>query len=302
MTGPIVECVPNFSEGRNAEIVGRIARVIAQSQGVAVLGETMDADHNRSVITFAGHPESVVAAAVRAVQTAIECIDLSRHAGVHPRLGAADVIPFVPVRGVSLADCVRLAHHAGEEIWRVARVPVYFYEAAARRPGRDRLENVRRGGFEVIREAVLHDESRRPDIGGPELHPTAGACIVGARKFLLAVNVNLATSDLAVAREIARTVRESSGGMRHVKALGLPLETRKQVQVSMNLTDYEQTPLHIVIDAVRREAVRHGVQIAGTEIIGLLPRAVIETAAEYHLQFENFRTGLVLENRLETLE
>jgi glutamate formiminotransferase len=299
---PVVECVPNFSEGRNPAIVEEIANAIGGRRGVTVLGRTMDPDHNRSVITFAGDPEAVVAAAVRAVAVAVERIDLTGHSGVHPRLGAADVIPFVPVRSVTLADCAALAHKCGEEIWRTLGVPVYFYEAAARQPLRDRLENVRRGGFELIRDAVLHDPSRRPDIGGPQLHPTAGACIVGARKFLVAVNVNLTTSDVGVAKQIARTIRESSGGMRHVKALGLPLKRRNQVQVSMNLTDFEQTPVHLVVDAVRREAARHGVVVAGTEIIGLLPRAVIESGAEYYFQFENFRTDLVLENRLETLE
>jgi glutamate formiminotransferase len=299
---PLVQCVPNFSEGRDPKVVDDIAGAIARTTGVAVLGRTMDADHNRSVITFAGTPDAVAAAALAGVEKAVEHIDLRRHSGVHPRLGAADVIPFVPVRGVSLADCTALAHRVGEEIWRTLGVPVYFYEAAARQPGRERLENVRRGGFEGIRDAILHDPSRHPDIGGPELHPTAGASIVGARKFLIAFNVNLATTDLAIAKQIARTIRESSGGMRYVKALGLPLASRNQVQVSMNLTDFEQTPLHTVVDAVRREAARLGVQVAGTEIIGLLPRAVIESAAGFYLQFENFATDLVLENRFETLE
>jgi glutamate formiminotransferase len=299
---PLVECVPNFSEGRDPRIVEEIAGAISRTIGVTLLGSTMDADHNRSVITFAGPPEAVAAAAISGVARAVELIDLTRHTGVHPRLGAADVVPFVPVRGVSLADCALLAHRVGEAIWTSLGVPVYFYEAASRQAGRDRLENVRRGGFEGIREAVLHDSSRRPDIGGPELHPTAGACIVGARKFLIAFNVNLATSDVAIARQIARTVRESSGGMRYVKALGLTLVSRNQVQVSMNLTDFEQTPLHIVVDTVRREAGKLGVAVAGTEIIGLLPRAAIENAAAYYMQLENFASDLVLENRIETLE
>jgi glutamate formiminotransferase len=251
---PLIECVHNFSEGRDAKVVDEIAAAIARTPGVTMLGRTMDEDHNRSVITFAGSLDSVAAAAIAGVGKAVQLIDLTRHTGVHPRLGAADVVPFVPVHGVSLGDCVTLAHSVGEEIWRNFRVPVYFYEAAARQPDRQRLENVRRGGFEGIRESVLNDPGRHPDIGGPELHPTAGASIVGARKFLIAFNVNLATTDIGVARQIARTIRESSGGMPYVKALGLPLVSRNQVQVSMNLTDFDQTPLHTVVDVVRREA------------------------------------------------
>jgi glutamate formiminotransferase len=298
MRRPIVECVPNFSEGRDPAIIDRIVDAITEGTGIAVLGRTMDPDHNRSVITFAGTPESVIAAAVRAVSAAVQCIDLNRHAGIHPRLGAADVVPFVPVSGLSLEDCAGIAHEAGALIWRELGVPVYFYEAAALRPGRTRLENVRRGGFEILREAALDDPERRPDIGGPALHPTAGACIVGARKYLIAFNMNLRTEDTSIAVRIARRIRESSGGMRHVKALGLALESRQQSQVSMNLSDFEQTPLHTVVEAVRAEAVREGVEIAGTEIIGLLPKAALENAAEFYMTFENFRPDLVLENRL----
>jgi glutamate formiminotransferase len=296
---PIIECVPNFSEGRNAAVIERIAGAILQGPGVAVLGQTMDADHNRSVITFAGSPAAVIAAAVRAVSKAVEYIDLNRHTGVHPRLGAADVIPFVPVQGVSLEDCAAIAHEAGDIIWRTLGVPVYLYEAAALQPARVKLENIRRGGFEMIREAAVQDPQRRPDIGGPELHPTAGACIVGARKFLIAFNINLRTQDARVASRIARRIRESSGGLRYVKALGLPLESRRQSQVSMNLTDFEQMPLHTVVEAVRAEAAQEGVAIAGTEIIGLIPKAAVENASQFYMAFENFTPDLVLENRLE---
>jgi glutamate formiminotransferase len=299
---PIVECVPNFSEGRNQQTVDEIAEAIAHGSDVAVLDRTMDADHNRSVITFAGTPESVAAAAVRAVAKAAERIDLNFHNGVHPRLGAADVIPFVPVRGVSLADCAEIAHRVGAEIWQSLRIPVYFYEAAARRPERQRLENIRRGGFELIREAVQVDPSRHPDLGGPELHPTAGASIVGAREFLIAVNVNLRTENLEIAREIARIIRESSGGMPCVKALGLPLSSRRQVQISMNLTNFKRTPLHTVVDAIRGHAARRGVEVAGTEIIGLVPKAVIERAAEFYLRLENFTPDMVIEDRIATIE
>ena len=298
MARRLIECVPNFSEGRNRDVVDQIADAIAGGGSVAILGRTMDPDHNRCVITFAGTPDAVIAAALRGVAVAVDRIDLNRHSGVHPRLGAADVIPFVPVSGVSIDECVGIARRAGLEIWRTLGVPVYFYEAAATRPERIRLENVRRGGWEAIRVATLNDPAQRPDIGGPELHPTAGACIVGAREFLIAFNVNLRSGDVTVAQRIARAIRESSGGLRYVKALGLPLESRRQVQVSMNLTNFEKTPLHVVMEAVRAEARKHGVEIAGTEIIGLVPKAAIERAAEFYLDCENFSPELVIENRL----
>jgi glutamate formiminotransferase len=294
----LIECVPNFSEGRNRDVVDQIADAIAGGGSVAILGRTMDPDHNRCVITFAGTPDAVIAAALRGVAVAVDRIDLNRHSGVHPRLGAADVIPFVPVSGVSIDECVDIARRAGSEIWRTLGVPVYFYEAAATRPERTRLENVRRGGWEAIRVGTLNNLAQRPDIGGPELHPTAGACIVGAREFLIAFNVNLHSDDVRVAQQIARAIRESSGGMRYVKALGLPLESRGQVQVSMNLTNFEKTPLHIVMEAVRVEAKKHAVEIAGTEIIGLVPKAAIESAAKFYLNCENFTPELVIENRL----
>jgi glutamate formiminotransferase len=261
----------------------------------------MDPDHNRSVITFAGEPDRVAAAAVRGVAKAVDLIDLNLHSGVHPRIGAADVVPFVPLEGVSLGECVHIADAVAQEIWSSLGVPVYLYEAAARRPERKQLENVRRAGFENLREAVRTDPSRHPDIGEPRLHPTAGATAVGARKFLIAYNINLRTSDLSIAAKIARTIRASSGGFPHVKALGLPLATRNQVQVSMNLTDFELTPLHAVHDAVRELAEAHGVELAGSEIIGLIPKAVLERAAEHYLRCENFQPDLVLENRLSRL-
>ncbi|HMD49534.1 MAG TPA: glutamate formimidoyltransferase, partial [Bryobacteraceae bacterium] len=238
MAGPLIECVANFSEGRDAATVAAIERAIRSAAGVVVLRSEMDTDHNRSVITFVGPPDAVAAGALRAIETAVERIDLRKHAGVHPRMGAADVVPFIPFQGATLDDCVAIAHETGEEVWNRLRVPVYFYEAAAMSPDRRLLENCRRGGFENPRIA--------PDVGGPALHPSAGACIIGARKILIAFNVNLKTDDLQVARDIARKIRASSGGMPFVKALGLPLAKRGLVQVSMNLTDFEQTPLHRV--------------------------------------------------------
>jgi glutamate formiminotransferase len=297
---PIIECVPNFSEGRDAAKVDTIEDAIASVAGAVVLHRTSDPDHNRSVITFAGPPESVLEAAVRGTAAAAKLIDLRAHKGVHPRLGALDVLPFVPVRGVTLDDCVALAYRAGERIWRESSIPVYFYEAAARTPDRQRLENVRRGQFEKIREAVLDDESRRPDIGGPGLHPTAGAVIVGARRFLIAFNINLRTSDVQVAKDIARAIRTSSGGLPAVKALGLSLPSRNLAQVSMNLTDFEQTGLHTVYNEIARRAAAHGVEIAGSELIGLMPRGAVEQAAAAFLKLENFDTQRIVENRIES--
>jgi glutamate formiminotransferase len=286
----VIECVANFSEGRDRATVAAIEDAIASAAGVVVLRSEMDTDHNRSVITFVGPPDAVAEGALRGIEIAVERIDLRKHAGVHPRMGAADVVPFVPLEGATLADCAAIARRMGEQVWERFKVPVYFYEAAALSPERRLLENCRRGGFENPRLA--------PDIGGPELHPSAGACIIGARKLLIAFNVNLRTDDVQVAREIARTIRASSGGLPFVKALGLPLSERGLVQVSMNLTDFEQTPLHHVFDAVRREAAARGVAIAGSEIIGLMPKKALEDAAAHYLQCENFESGLVLENRL----
>jgi len=290
----VIECVANFSEGRDRATVAAIEDAIGSVAGVAVLRAEMDSDHNRSVITFVGPPDAVAEGALRGIGTAVQRIDLRKHAGVHPRMGAADVVPFVPLEGATLADCVAIARRTGEEVWKRFQVPVYFYEAAALNPDRRRLENCRRGGFEK--------PSIAPDIGGPALHPSAGACIIGARKLLIAFNVNLKTDDVRVARDIARIIRASSGGMPFVKALGLPLAGRGLVQVSLNLTDFEQTPLHRVFDAVRREAAAHGVEIAGSEIIGLIPQKAIEDAAAHYLQCENFDSGRVLENRLRALE
>jgi glutamate formiminotransferase len=258
----------------------------------------MDADHNRSVVTFAAPAETVAEAAVRGIEQAVALIDLTRQSGVHPRIGAADVVPFVPVEGVTLADCVGIAECAAAELWRRARVPVYLYEAAARRPDRVNLENIRRGQFEGLREEVRTNPDRRPDFGEAELHPTAGATVMGARKFLIAYNINLNTADVGIAKRIARTIRTSSGGLPCVKAMGVPLASRNLAQVSMNLTDFEQTPMHRVFEAVRAEAERCGVTIAGSEIIGLVPNQAIAMTAEYYLRIENFRSGTILENRL----
>jgi glutamate formiminotransferase len=294
LIAPLIECVANFSEGRDASTVRAIEDAIASSAGVLVLRAERDTDHNRSVITFAGPPDAVSEGALRGIAVAAERIDLRHHHGVHPRMGAADVVPFVPLEGATLEDCVAIARRTGQEVWQRLGVPVYFYEAAASSPDRRQLENCRRGGFENPKIA--------PDLGGPALHPSAGACIIGARKILIAFNINLETDDVSVARDIARKIRASSGGMPFVKALGLPLAARGLAQVSMNLTDFEQTPLHEVFDAVQREAMARGVAIAGSEIIGLVPKKALEEAAAHYLKCENFESGLVLENRLALAE
>jgi len=296
----LVECVPNFSEGRKTEIVGRLCDVIESVAGAWVLDTHVDAEHNRSVITFVAEPAAAVEAAVRVVLAAVELIDLRQHAGQHPRIGALDVLPFVPIgRGVSLAECVGLAHEAGRRIWQAARVPVYFYGSAARRPDRVNLEDVRlRGGFEQLREEIGLPE-REPDVGEPRLHETAGACVVGARSLLVAYNVNLHTKDIKIARRIARAVRGRDGGLRHLKALGFELPERGLTQVSMNLVRFEQTEMHHAFLAVKREAEqRWGVAVAGSEIVGLVPQAALDHTAEYFLQLENFKPELVLENRI----
>src|SRR5512145_571271 len=294
----LVECVPNFSEGRDAAKVDAIVAALLSVPSVSLLDREMDADHNRCVITLVGPKEAIGEAALRGVGKAAELIDLTKHQGAHPRLGAADVVPFVPIEGVTIDDCVALARQVGQQIWERFQVPVYLYEAAATRPERENLENIRRGQFEGVREEVLTNPDRAPDFGEPRLHPTAGATVVGARKFLIAYNINLNTPDVKIAKEIAKTIRFSSGGLRYVKAMGVPLASRNLAQVSMNLTDFEQTPVHQVFEAVRAEAARYGVDIAGSEIVGLIPRKAIEMTAEFLLRAENLRPEIILENRL----
>lgn len=266
--GQLIECVPNFSEGRDASVIQAIEQAIASIPGVRLLETDIDADHNRSVITFAGRPDAVAEGAFRAIAMAMERIDLRRHSGVHPRIGAADVVPFVPLEGATLADCVMLARQVGQRVWEQLSVPVYFYEAAATSPARVPLEQVRRGGFE--------NPALAPDLGGPALHPSAGACAIGARNLLVAFNVNLQSNDIALARAIARKIRASNGGLPFVKAMGVALESRGLVQVSMNLTNFEVTPVARVMAAIRSEIAVAGVSIAGTEIVGLAPRLALD--------------------------
>jgi glutamate formiminotransferase len=298
----LVECVPNFSEGRKVETVARIAEAITSVPGVTVLNRHIDPDHHRSVITFVAVPELIVEAALRAVARAAELIDLTKHKGEHPRIGATDVLPFVPVSGVTIDVCIALAHAAGRRIWEELSIPVYFYERAALRSDRVRLENVRGQGFEHLRTEIVTNPDRAPDVGDKRIHPTAGAIAVGARPFLIAFNVTLQTNDLRIARTIARAVRERDGGLPFVKALGFELESRGVVQVSMNLIDYEQTTIAQAFAAVQREAARKGIVVAGAEIVGLLPRASLDRKAAYFPLLENFSESLVLENLLESMK
>ncbi|MDQ2841224.1 MAG: glutamate formimidoyltransferase [Acidobacteriota bacterium] len=301
MTETLIECVPNFSEGRDLARVDALVAAIAAVPGVLVLNRTSDWDHHRSVITFAGRRDAVLEAAVRAAAQAANSIDLRHHSGVHPRVGALDVLPFVPLGSSTLEDCATLAHCAGERISSEVGIPVYFYGAAAARPERVALEHVRRGQFEGLRESVLHDPAKAPDLGGSALHPTAGAVIVGARKILIAFNINLKTENLAVAKAIARRIRASSGGFPAVKALGVPLLSRNMVQVSMNLTDFEQTPLHIVYAEVARLAAEHEVEIAASELIGLLPRRALEGGFAHFLRLPQFGIDRVIEEQARPL-
>ncbi len=295
MPTTLVECVPNFSEGRDASKVDAIVAAM-KIPGVYLLDREMDADHNRCVITLVGERDAIQEAAIRGVGKAAELIDLTQHQGAHPRMGAADVIPFIPIEGVTLEDCVAMARHVGEEIARRFQIPVYLYEAAATSPERQNLENIRRGQFEGIRDEIATNPARKPDFGECRVHPTAGATVVGARKFLIAYNIFLNTPDVNVARKIAKAVRFSSGGLRFVKAAGFLV--RGMAQVSMNLTDFELTPIHRVFEMVRREAVRYGVSPVSSEIVGLIPKQALEQTAEWFLQVENFDSSLILENRL----
>jgi len=291
----LVECVPNFSEGRDKSKVDAIVDAM-KVDGVYLLDREMDADHNRCVITLVGAREAIQEAAIRGVGKAAELIDLNSHKGAHPRMGAADVVPFIPIEGVTIEDCVAMARHVGAEIWKRYQIPVYLYEAAAATPDRQNLENIRRGQFEGIRAEIATNASRRPDFGEARVHPTAGATVVGARKFLIAYNVFLNTPDVEIAKKIAKAVRFSSGGMRFVKGAGFLV--RGMAQVSMNLTDFEQTPVHRVFEVVKREAARYGVVPVSSEIVGLIPKKALEQAAEWFLQVENFDSSLILENRL----
>jgi len=296
----LITCVPNFSEGRSRTTVRALIQAVESVPGVVLLDHTMDADHHRSVLTFVGRPETAGEAAFRAIRVATDLIDLRKHDGVHPRVGATDVVPFVPVRGVTMRDCVQLAKRLGQRVGQELEIPVFLYEQAAAHPDHAPLESVRRGGLEGLAFRMHSDPDWLPDFGPPRLHKTAGAVVIGARPPLIAFNVNLRSTNLELARTIARTIRQSNGGLPHVKAIGVELASRRMVQVAMNLTDYRVTPVHVAFEAVQAQASLHGVTIAGSEVIGLVPEAALVEAAADALRLEGFDAAQVLETKIDS--
>ena len=294
----IVECIPNISEGRNMEVVEAVLNEVRSTAGVTLLDHSSDPNHNRTVITFLGSPEGVAEAAVKLAKKAVELIDLTKHVGEHPRMGAVDVCPFVPVKEITTEECVELSKTVAKRIWEEAGMPVFLYEDSASAPHRVNLAAIRKGQFEGMAEKVLQPEWE-PDFGGRTIHPTAGTVAVGCRMPLVAYNINLSTSDITIASAIAKIIRQSSGGLACVKALGVMLEDRNIAQVSINMTNLHKTPLYRVVELVKAEAKRWGVTVVGTEVVGLTPMHALIDAAEYYLQIENFDgEKQVLENYL----
>lgn len=291
----IVECVPNFSEGRREKVIEQIVAAMAGCSGAQVLDVQSDADHNRSVVTLVGTPQAVVDAAFQGIAVAADLIDMNHHRGEHPRMGATDVVPFVPIRELSMEDCVALARQLGERVGNDLSIPVYLYEAAATRPERRNLADVRRGEYEVLKAEIATNQDRMPDFG-PAVLGTAGATAIGARPPLIAYNVYLNTDDIRPAKAIAKAIRHSSGGLRYVKALGLLVEG--QAQISMNLTDFKSTPIHRVTELIRSEAARFGLAVTRSEIVGLLPTEALIDAAGFYLQLTDLSPSQILENRL----
>jgi len=298
MTNPIVECVPNFSEARRPEVISEIIEAISSVDEVYILDQHADLDHNRTVVTFVGSPEGVEDAAFLAIAKAAELINLDEHSGQHPRIGATDVVPFIPISDVTMGECVEIARSLGKRVGEELKIPVYLYEAAATRPERSDLAYIRKGEYETLKELIATDENRKPDFGPTELG-SAGATIIGAREFLIAFNVYLKTNDVEIAKKIAKTVRYSSGGLRYVKALGLLVEG--QAQVSMNLTNFHKTPLALVIETVRREAQRYGVNISHSELVGLLPQDALADVAVWYSQMDDFKPDQILETKMFTV-
>ena len=298
MAMQLIECVPNFSEGRRQDVIDEIVNCFKGKRGVYLLDHRADEDHNRLVISLVGVPAPIQDALLEAAKVALKHIDMNAHQGGHPRIGAVDVVPFTPIKGISMEECIALAHNFGERYYKETGIPVYFYEDAAKRPERKRLEVIRKGQYEVLKDEAKTNPDRKPDIGEACLHPTAGATGIGARKFLVAFNVNLNTTDINIAKKIANTVRASSGGFCHVKGIGLALEERGITQVSMNLVDYEKNSLYRVLEMIRMEAKRWGVQVIETEVYGMIPvNAILESAA-YYLQIADFDPAQVLELQL----
>jgi len=299
MSTPIVECIANFSDARRPEVVEAIIQAISSVEGVSLLDRHSDLDHNRTVLSFVGGPESIEEAAFRAIKKAAELINLDEHQGEHPRIGATDVVPFVPIRGISMAECVQIARRLGRRVGEELHIPVYLYEEAAARPERKNLENIRRGEYEALKTEIETNPEREPDFG-PKRVGTAGATVIGARQPLIAYNVYLTTSDVNIAKQIAKAVRHSSGGLRYVKALGLLVEG--MAQVSMNLTNFRATPITRVVELIRREAARYGVSIRHSELVGLIPQEALIDAARWHLQLDQFEPEQILEYRLAAVQ
>ncbi len=297
MAKPLIECVPNFSEGTRPEAIEAIVDPFRQQKGCYLLDYRADQDHNRLVVSLVGEPEAIQDALIRAARAAITHIDMEKHQGGHPRVGAVDVIPFIPIRNITIEECVEIAHSFGRRYWQESSIPVYFYEEAALKPQRRQLEAVRQGQYEKLKVEVANPE-RHPDIGEPKLHPTAGATIIGARKFLVAFNVNLGTTDVRVAEEIARAIRSSSGGLCHVKGIGLGLEERGLVQVSLNIVDHEKNPLYRVLELIRMEANRWGVKVLESEVYGMVPAAALLDSVAYYMQIQGFDPKQVIELQL----
>ena len=297
MAKQLIECVPNFSEGRRKDVIEAIVEPFKKQKGCYLFDYRADEDHNRLVVSLAGEPQPICDAVLEASKIATQHIDMNTHQGAHPRIGAIDVIPFTPISNITMEECVELARTFGERYYNELKIPVYYYEEAAIRPDRTRLEVIRKGQYEVLKEEVVKPE-RHPDVGEPKLHPTAGATVIGARKFLIAFNVNLNTTDVSIAKAIAKRVRASGGGFTAVKGIGLALEDKGLVQVSMNIVDYDKTAIYRVLEFIRMEAARWGVTINGTEVYGMIPAAALIQSAEYYLQIDDFDPSQVLELKL----
>ena len=295
--GKLVECVPNFSEGRRPEVIAAIIGEVTKVAGVTLLNVNSDASHNRTVVTFVGEPQAAKAAAFNACAKAAELIDMEQHQGEHPRIGATDVIPFIPVSDVTMEECVELANELGRDIAEKLGIPVYLYEAAAKTPARVKLPDVRKGEYEGLKTAISTPE-RTPDFGPARMHPTAGATVVGARQFLIAYNINLSTSDVTIAKKIANNIREVKGGYKYCRAMGVMIEERNMAQVTINMVDYTGTPLHRVFETVKSEAARYGVSIIGSEIVGMVPLQALVDTADFYLRLEGFDRKQVLEENL----
>ncbi|CVK18747.1 glutamate formimidoyltransferase [Sporomusa sphaeroides] len=293
----LVECVPNFSEGRRPEVIAAIVEEVKKVAGVSLLNVNSDASHNRTVVTFVGEPQAAKLAAFKACAKAAELIDMEQHQGEHPRVGATDVIPFIPVSEVTMEECVELANELGREIAEKLDIPVYLYEAAAKLPARVKLPDVRKGEYEGLKTAITSPE-RQPDYGPARMHPTAGATVVGARQFLIAYNINLSTSDVNIAKKIAGSIREAKGGYKYCRAMGVMIEDRNMAQVTINMVDYTGTPLHRVFETVKSEAARYGVSVIGSEVVGMIPLQALIDTADFYLRFEGFERKQVLEENI----